>query len=81
MSVLEMDNDRKLFTNHGLCLNTQGKALLCKIIVSHAYSVLEQKIDPPLILNEIRTKPNSSTKPGKSYKQNIYYVDQGRLLQ
>jgi len=51
MSVLEMDNDRKLFTNLGLHLNSQGKEVLSKLIVSHTYSVLEQKIDPLLILN------------------------------
>jgi pyridoxine 5'-phosphate synthase PdxJ len=42
--VLVMDNDRKLFTNHGLHLNGQGKELLPKLIVCHRYSVLEQKI-------------------------------------
>jgi hypothetical protein len=50
-SVLEIDNHRKLFTNHGLHLNGQGKEVLSKLIVSHTYSILEQKIDPPVILN------------------------------
>jgi hypothetical protein len=50
MSVLKMD-DRKLFIYHGLHLNSQGKEVLSKVIVSHTFSVLEQKIDPPLILN------------------------------
>ena len=45
-SVLEMDNDRKYFTSHGLHLNCQGKDVLSKLIVSYTYSVLEQKIDP-----------------------------------
>jgi hypothetical protein len=42
-SVLEIDNDRKLFTNHSLHLNGQGKGMLSKLIVCHTYSVLEQK--------------------------------------
>jgi hypothetical protein len=50
MSVLEMDNDRKRFTNHDLYLNSQGKEVLSKLIVSHTYSILEQRIDPQLIL-------------------------------
>jgi len=50
-SVLEMDNDRKLFTNHSLHLNGQRKEMLSKLIVCHTYSILEQKIDPPIILN------------------------------
>jgi hypothetical protein len=39
-SVLEMDNDRKLFTNHSLHLNGQGKEVLFKLTVSLTYSVL-----------------------------------------
>ena len=50
-SVLRMDNDRKRFTNHGLHLNGQGKEMLSKLMVCHTYSILEQKIDPPVILN------------------------------
>jgi len=34
-SVLEMDNDRKLFTSHSLHLNGQGKEVLSKLIVSY----------------------------------------------
>ena len=51
MSVLEMDNDRKLLTNHSLHLSGQGQEVLFKLIVSHTYSILEQKIDAPIILN------------------------------
>jgi len=51
MSVLEMNNDRKRFNNHCLHLNGQGKEALSKLIVSHTYSLLEQKMDPPIILN------------------------------
>jgi len=50
-SLVEMDNDRKLFTSHGLHLNGEGKEVLCKPIVSDTYSVLEQKIDSPIILD------------------------------
>ena len=49
-SVLDMD-DRKLFTNHSLHLNSQGKEALSKLIVSYTYSILEEKMDPPIILN------------------------------
>jgi hypothetical protein len=48
-SVLEMDNDRKLFTNHSLHLNGQGKEVLSKLIVSLTYSELEQTIGRPVI--------------------------------
>ena len=34
-SVLEMDNDRELFTSHSLHLNGQGKEVLSKLIVSY----------------------------------------------
>jgi hypothetical protein len=51
ISVLEIDNDRKHFTNHCLHLNGEWKEVLSKLIVSHTYSILEQKIDPPIILN------------------------------
>ena len=43
MSILEMDNDKKLFTNHSLRLNGQGREALFKLIVSHTYSKLEEK--------------------------------------
>jgi hypothetical protein len=51
MSGLEIDNNRKLFTNHSLHLNGQGKRQLSKLIVSHTYSTVEQKMNPPIILN------------------------------
>jgi hypothetical protein len=50
-SVLEMDNDRKRFTNHSLHLNGQGKELLSKLIVCLTYSELLQTIGPPVIWN------------------------------
>jgi hypothetical protein len=51
LSVLEIDNDRKLFTSHGLHMKGQGKEVLSKLIVSHTYSILENKKDPSVILN------------------------------
>ena len=50
-TVLEIDNDGKLFPNHSLHLNSQGKEALSKLIVSHTYSVFENKMDPSVILN------------------------------
>jgi len=58
-SVLELDNNRKPFTNRSLHLNCQGKDVLSKLIVS---SVLEKKIDP-------KNFNCSSTKPRKSCKR------------
>jgi hypothetical protein len=45
-SILEVSNDRKLFTNHGLHLNGLGKEVLSKQIVSLTYAILDQKKDP-----------------------------------
>jgi len=50
-SVLEIDNKRKLFTSHSLHLSGQGKEALSKLTVSQTYSVLENKMDPSVILN------------------------------
>lgn len=50
-SVLEIDNDRKLFISHGLHLNCQGKEALSKLIVCCTYSLLENKMDLSVILN------------------------------
>jgi predicted AAA+ superfamily ATPase len=50
-SILEIVNERNRFTNHGLHLNSQGKEMLSNLIVSHTYSILEQKTDSPIILN------------------------------
>jgi len=46
-----MDNDRKPFTNHSLHLNVQVNKTLSNLIVSHTYSIMEQKMDPLIILN------------------------------
>jgi len=91
MSVLEMDNDRILFTNHGLHLNGQGKEVIFKLIVSHTYSVLEHEIDPPIILNwksnqnltvpqnQVKVINRTSTRPRNTLQQNLmtFYGKQG----
>jgi hypothetical protein len=51
ISVIVKYNDRKHFTNCGLHLNGQGKEMLSKLRDCHMYSILEQKTDPPIILN------------------------------
>ena len=45
-SILEISNNRKLFTNHGQHLNGMGKEVLAKQLVSLTYAVLDQKKDP-----------------------------------
>jgi hypothetical protein len=50
-TLLEKANIRKLFTNHGLHLNGQGKERLANQIVSHIYSILERSEGSPIILN------------------------------
>jgi hypothetical protein len=49
-SVLEMTSDRNHFTKHDLHLNSLGKEVLSKQIVSHIYAIQDQKKDPPIIL-------------------------------
>ena len=50
-SILEMNTDRKLFTNHGLYLNGLEKEVLSKQIFSLTYAVLDHKKDPPFFLS------------------------------
>jgi len=50
-SILELSKNRKLFTNHGLHLNSLEKEVLSEQIVSLTYAILDQKKDPPIILN------------------------------
>jgi len=66
-STLEMSTNRKLFTNHGLHLNGLGKEVLPKQIVSHIYTVLDQKKDLLIIL---------------SWNSDLSYTDthQGRVI-
>jgi hypothetical protein len=49
-SILDIMTIRNLFTNHGLHLSGQGKERLSNQIVSHIYSILEQKTDSPVAL-------------------------------
>jgi hypothetical protein len=67
-SVLEMDNDRKLFTSHGLHLNGQGKEVFFKLSFSHIFNIGTENRSPSNFKWEIRSKSNSYTKTGKSYK-------------
>jgi hypothetical protein len=49
-SLLEIDTNRNLYTNHGLHLNGQGKERLANQIVSHVHSVLERSKGSQIIL-------------------------------
>jgi hypothetical protein len=49
--VLDITSDRNHFTKHGLHLNSLGKEVLSKQIVSYIYAMQDQKKDPPLILS------------------------------
>ena len=49
VSILEMTNDRNHVTKHGLHLNSLGKEVLSKQIVSHIYAIHDHKKDPPII--------------------------------
>ena len=56
-SFLETENNRNLFTNHGLHLNKSGKQLVSYQIASLLQSIFEHKISVPIILgwhNEIQ---------------------------
>jgi hypothetical protein len=50
-SILQLSNNRKLFTNQGLHLNSLEKEVLSEQIVSLTYAILDQKNDPPIILS------------------------------
>jgi hypothetical protein len=41
VKIIESDNDRQLFTTHGLHLNRSGKELLFSHLLLHIYSALE----------------------------------------
>ena len=60
VSILEMCCDSKHFTNHGLHLNSLGKEVMAKKIVSHIYALLDQKKNTPIILNwsPVKTSPD-----------------------
>jgi len=56
-SFLETENNRNLFTNHGLHLNKTGKRLVTYQITSLLQSIFEHKTSVPIILgwhNEIQ---------------------------
>jgi hypothetical protein len=58
-NVIEIDNNRKLFTNHGLHRNKLGKQLATYSIASFIQSLFEQKAQVPITLgwhNELQDK-------------------------
>jgi lysophospholipase L1-like esterase len=50
-SILELCNERKFFTNHGLHLNGLGKEVMAEKIASHTLTVLNQKKNPPIVVS------------------------------
>jgi hypothetical protein len=61
-NVIEIDNNRKLFTNHGLHQNKLGKRLAIYLLASFLQSHFEQKVLTPITLgwhNELQDKNNS----------------------
>jgi hypothetical protein len=67
-SFLETENNRNVFTNHGLHLNKTGKRLVTYQIASLLHSIFEHKISVPIILgwhNEYKIKISQSVKETK----------------
>ena len=50
VSIMEIVNNRFLFTKHGLHLNESGKELLSNQLVLHIFSILEEVSSKPIIL-------------------------------
>ena len=50
VSIIEILNNRLLFTKHGLHLNESGKELLSNQLVLHIFSILEEVIFNPITL-------------------------------
>jgi lysophospholipase L1-like esterase len=50
VSIIEIFNNRLLFTKHGLHLNESGKELLSNQLVLHIFSILEEVIFNPITL-------------------------------
>jgi len=66
---LEMDNNRNLFTNHGLHLNKLGKQLVSHQTVSLLLTTFEQKTSSPIILRWHETQnDNNQTCDGNQVK-------------
>ena len=59
VSILEMCSDKKHFTNHGLHLNSLGKKVMEKKIISHTYALLDKKKNTPIILNRSPVKTST----------------------
>ena len=73
-SLLEIDTNRNLYTNHGLHLNSQGKERLANQIVSHVHSVLERRKGSPIILDYHPMQNETAHSPEKRSEEheNIY---------
>ena len=73
-SLLEIDTNRNLYTNHSLHLNGQGKERLANQIVSHVHSVLERRKGSPIILNYHQMQNETVHSPEKrsDEHENIY---------
>ena len=50
VSILEMCSERKFFTKHGLHLNGLGKEVMAKQLISHTFTLLNQKENPIIVL-------------------------------
>jgi hypothetical protein len=50
VSIIEIVNNRLLFTKHGLHPNEAGKELLSNQLVLHIFSILEEVSIQPIIL-------------------------------
>ena len=57
---LEIDNNRNLFTDHGLCLNKLGKQLVNRQIASLLLTTFEQKSSSPIILRWHETQNDNN---------------------
>jgi hypothetical protein len=65
-SFLETDNNRNLFTNHGLHLNKLGKQLVNYQISSLLHSTFEQKTSYPIILGWHETQDDNTLTSDKN---------------
>jgi hypothetical protein len=65
VSILETCSERKFFTNHGLHLNGLGKEEMAKKIVSHTYTLLNQKKNSPIVLNWSSVNTSTDTQLGR----------------
>jgi hypothetical protein len=50
VNVIEMDNNRQLFTTHGLHLNSLGKELYSSYLLQHIYLALKEDMGSAITL-------------------------------